>query len=664
MAITLGSLTVGDKVKFGRIYGVPIVWRVADKNHEGYPGNSVTLVSDQLIKLLCFDAKEPQNNDSVRKEKGNNRYLYSNIRQWLNSEAGPGEWYTPQHSADAPPSAGNVWNEVNPYSEEAGFLHGFTDDERSVLLNTTVTVGKSHTDGGGTESCTDRMFLLSCTEAGVTGSYVCGSKLEIFTDDASRIATVTPECAINCNDYGNVKANEKRNYWLRDAYANLSGSSYEIKTDGTPSWSVAYDGYYGLRPACNLSSDLLIPDSTDSDGCYNLSFNQTPACPAGISVPSSARAGESISVSWTACTDPDGDTVTYKLRRDSGFGYVEIYSGPDLEYRDTIPPNSRYVQYQVCAYDGELSSPYATSSKVSVLMDLNGVILWGGSGKELTRTLPNPATGFKATVEERGIVLSCDGPSEVSGAYLKDYWVVYKKVSEGEIEHPYDGEHLIFEGLPPVSGQKLSALEIGSRVKIRENGVLTNFLVVQHGYPTLGVDAGQDNTLLLRRDIYDTRVWNSGNNAYVSSSIHTFLNEEYLSLIEESIRSMIPLISLPYTVGNGNNTVSYIDVKAFLLSHTELGYPSHNDANMEGTAIEYFNGNDRRVARYNGETARWWLRSARKNSNNVAWNVHSDGIWDFNGVTTVMGLRPAFCLPGDTLVSLEVDAEGCYTILV
>jgi len=34
------------------------------KNHAGYPSNSVTLVTNQIIKMLCFDATEPSNGNS------------------------------------------------------------------------------------------------------------------------------------------------------------------------------------------------------------------------------------------------------------------------------------------------------------------------------------------------------------------------------------------------------------------------------------------------------------------------------------------------------------------------------------------------------------------------------------------------------------------------
>ena len=175
MPQTLGSLANKAKIKFGSLYGAPIIWIKADKNHAGYPSNSVTLVTNQIIKLLCFDAMEPANGNSDRRNWGNNRYIYSNLRQWLNSDAAAGQWYTAQHSADQAPDSSHVYDGYNPYNTIAGFLNGFTANERAALLATTITVGKSSTDGGGTETCVDKVFPLSCTEVNLSGDHVCGS---------------------------------------------------------------------------------------------------------------------------------------------------------------------------------------------------------------------------------------------------------------------------------------------------------------------------------------------------------------------------------------------------------------------------------------------------------------------------------------------------------
>ena len=96
----MGAKVRDTKTKYN---GVPIGFLIADKGHSGYPSGSVTLVTDKIITLKCFDAKESGgNNDRVN--YGNNRYILSNIRQWLN-KSGTG-WFTAQTRHHPTPTSG------------------------------------------------------------------------------------------------------------------------------------------------------------------------------------------------------------------------------------------------------------------------------------------------------------------------------------------------------------------------------------------------------------------------------------------------------------------------------------------------------------------------------------------------------------------------------
>ena len=307
-------------------------------------------MTNQIIKLLCFDATEPSNGNSDRRSWGNNRYIWSNLRQWLNSDAGAGKWYTAQHSADQAPDSSHVYSGYNPYNTIAGFLNGFTANERAALLSTTITVGKSSTDGGGTETCVDKIFPLSCTEVGLSGDHVCGVKLAIFSDNSSRIATVSASAAANSNY--DVNANQAWYYWLRDAYAGSANGARCVLSGGSLSGYGACYGGGGLRPACNLSSDLLVSDTTDSDGCYTIVYNQAPTAPSTITVPSEVIGGENLSISWGQSTDPDGNLAGYKLeRKANGGSWSQVYSGSSRSYTDSITYGWENVQYRVKAYD-------------------------------------------------------------------------------------------------------------------------------------------------------------------------------------------------------------------------------------------------------------------------------------------------------------------------
>lgn len=372
MAKALNSLAVGALVKdTGTLYnGKPIVWKIADKGHSGFPSGAVTLITEKIISLKAFDAIESGNSDGNRRSYGNNRWIYSNIRQWLNSAAAAGAWYAAQHSADAAPTNANVWSNYNEYDGEAGFLAGFSANFRAALLSTSRTVGKASVDGGGTETCTDKVFLATCTEVGLTGDVTAGSKLALFSDDASRLAYPTAECVSKSEYTSTSLATSKAWYWwLADAYASRSYYVRNVSSAGTPNNSNAYDGNHGVRPLCNLSSSILVSDTADSDGAYTIIWNQAPTVPGSITVPADVRGGNNLTVSWGTSTDSDGNLSGYILERQhDGGAWTQVYKGINRTYTDAITFGWANVAYRVKAYDSAgAESAYKTSATRTVV---------------------------------------------------------------------------------------------------------------------------------------------------------------------------------------------------------------------------------------------------------------------------------------------------------
>lgn len=413
MAQALSALAVGALVKdTGTLYnGKPIVWKIADKGHTGYPSGSVTLITEKIISLKCFDAIESGNSNSDRKSYGNNRWIYSNIRQWLNSGASAGAWYSKQHSADAPPSNANVWNNYNEYDAEAGFLAGFSTNFVAALLSTTHTVGKASVDGGGTESCVDKIFFATCTEVGLSGDVTAGSKLALFGNDASRLAYPTAE-AVSKSEYtsSSLSASKPWWWWLADAYASNSFSVRDVYSSGALSGDGAYSGYFGVRPLCNLSSAILVSDTADSDGAYTIIWNRAPSVPASIDVPTSVRGGESLTVTWGAATDEDGNLSGYILERQyNGGSWAQVYKGINRTYTDAITKGWTSVAYRVKAYDSAgAESAYTTSATRTVINNTAPTI--DGTNSDLgTKTgafaksyvVTDPDSGQTVTVVEK-----------------------------------------------------------------------------------------------------------------------------------------------------------------------------------------------------------------------------------------------------------------------
>lgn len=373
MAKALSSLAAGALVKdTGTLYnGKAIVWKIADKNHAGYPANSVTLITERIISLKCFDAIESGNSDSDRKRYGNNRWIYANIRQWLNSQAAAGQWYSAQHGQDAPPSNANVWDNYNEYQQEAGFLAGFSANFLAALLTTTHTVGKAQVDGGGTESCTDKIFLATCTEVGLSGDVTAGSKLAIFSNDASRQAKPTAE-AVSKSEYTNrsLNANSPWYWWLADAYASYSYGVRYVYSSGALGWLSAYYGSWGVRPLCNIKSDILVSDNPDSDGAYTIIWNRAPSAPSTITVPETVRGGSTLEISWGASTDADGNLSGYILeRQNNGGSWAQVYKGINRNYTDNITFGWTSVAYRVRAYDSAGAESANTTSQTRTVVN-------------------------------------------------------------------------------------------------------------------------------------------------------------------------------------------------------------------------------------------------------------------------------------------------------
>lgn len=281
MSQALSNLAIGSKVKFGS-YSVngetaqPIVWTIVAKNHTGYPDNSVTLHTSEIIDLRCFDAKEPNNSNSSRVAYGNNYYSVSNIDQWLNKDADGGSWYVAAHGADSAPDTAANTRVGTQYAARPGFLNAFTTNEKNAILSTTIRVVKPTTDGGSYEDIVRKVFLPSITEMGygLENNIAEGTAWGYYTTATTHAAYATAQC------YSNTQSSSKASsqttnwqWWLRTSYATQSHYARLITSSGGTSSGYAYSGQYGIRPALNLSNALNVSDSADSDGCYTFEWS-------------------------------------------------------------------------------------------------------------------------------------------------------------------------------------------------------------------------------------------------------------------------------------------------------------------------------------------------------------------------------------------------------
>lgn len=302
MAKLLSTLPVGSKIRFGRhsINGSnaeDIVWLVAANNHVGYPADTVTLISKSSIDQRAIDAKELSNTDESRMEGGSNRYAQSNIHQWLNKSGT--NWYAKSSEHDMSPT-NDLVTDGTGYSTVEGFMSKFTLDELKIIkpTNIAVTIVKdSETTSRTLKTIPAKFFLPSKAEIGFIGEPIVQE--ESHTDELTGEVTVTSTQIPNSGDEGVQLPLFNTTQYLKanlSYQAFVSGSSYTKPVDDASDfiWALrtpnslntsgvyavedghitsrnANVGHLGIRPICNIASDIYVIES--EDGTYDILYS-------------------------------------------------------------------------------------------------------------------------------------------------------------------------------------------------------------------------------------------------------------------------------------------------------------------------------------------------------------------------------------------------------
>ena len=197
----------------------------------------------------------------------------------------------------------------------------------------------------------------------------------------------------------------------------------------------------------------------------------------------------------------------------------------------------------------------------------------------------------------------------------------------------------------PSMRKKLSDYAEGDIIKIPENGTPVEFYVAKHDYES-GLN-GPGRTLVVRKDMYDQRQWHKSNvNAYASCALDSWFNNTYYNLLDADIKAQIAAVAIPYTPGDGNNTVSTLERAVFALSVTELGW-TVSLANTEGSALPI--ANILQIAHSSsGGVVTQWTRSPNTNSTNIAFYLSTNASVYSSSCTYYRAARPAFTLPSTT----------------
>lgn len=491
MSQALSNIAVGSKIKFGK-YQVntetpqEIIWTIVAKNHTGYPENSVTLHSTYILDLRCFDAKEPSNSNSFKQSNGNQRYSTSNIDQWLNKDSAGGEWYVAAHSTDhSPDTSDGTGGYGTQYADRPAFLYNFSTDEKNAILTTTIATTNPDAYGAFDDGVFDldiqrKVFLLSCAELGI-GSVdevaSDGTDLGYYASDESRKAYPTRQCVYYSES--STKPSSISEAWRWFTRSNSWGSPPIVYSlTPSPAQTDPCFGRDGVRPALNLSSSLLVSDSTDTDGCYTVVWESEPEQPTTYAVTVQNDGNGTASASPT--TAEAGTEITLTATANTGYHFSEWQvispaTGVTISGNKFIMPSSDVTVKAVFAEDssGSLDYPESVSLSVGKYDATDGdtvTISWSAvndaeSYKVVRKYFTtNPFAEGSVAQDETIYTGSSTSCEDVIGSW----WTIYYGVSakKGSIESGVNATAVLYPRPPAPSSISVSPLVVGEQAII------------------------------------------------------------------------------------------------------------------------------------------------------------------------------------------------------
>jgi len=329
------DINTGDYVQMGTYNGTPILWRCITTDDNG-----PLLLSDEILSLKAFDASgdadtgsHARGDSGYRNIAGSNYWADSNIRSWLNSDelAGKVSWKCGNSPIDD-----ELTRFHNSYSEEAGFLTGFTLDERKLISSVSqksILDGKEYADMSsyGTEAFKYDISINNIMQ-NYTTAYSETVTDKIFLLDVAQLSSLVSNLG---SDYAKGYVSEsaiaytdsfKENglatgaawgWWLRTPVTeDVCHSTYVryVMDNGTEAGlDYAKQTHLGIRPAFYLNSSdaVMVSGIGTKDEPYK--FRPTPDTISDFGVTVSKYSGNIINVSGNAGAEHAGKNVNIIL---------------------------------------------------------------------------------------------------------------------------------------------------------------------------------------------------------------------------------------------------------------------------------------------------------------------------------------------------------------
>ena len=179
---------------------------------------------------------------------GDNRWWKSAYRQYLNSDAAAGGWWTPQDEWDMKPDQADT---------VPGFLAGFSDDFKAALTRVkVVTYGNTVTDDGSAVVTYDKIFLPSLQEI-YCSPQVSGEGTGYWPYWKERTGAKTPQALWQTYPLRITRDLAQRtvgrNVRLRSAYRGYGYIAFYVySSGGVGYWGAVHAGR--CAPACEMTN--------------------------------------------------------------------------------------------------------------------------------------------------------------------------------------------------------------------------------------------------------------------------------------------------------------------------------------------------------------------------------------------------------------------------